>query len=65
MLQFYYGGPEGSLPIAFLFKRFLCLSDLFKRFVSAILFRRLVFLFSTIITSLLHNTINRPMLYLL
>ena len=23
-----YGGPEGSFPIAFLFKRFLCLSDL-------------------------------------
>ena len=37
-----YGGPEGSLPIAFLFKRFLCLSDLFLRFVSAILFRRFV-----------------------
>ena len=37
-----YGGPEGSLPIAFLFKRFLCLSDLFQRFVSAILFRRFV-----------------------
>ena len=26
----FYGGPEGSLPIAFLFKRFLCLSDLFQ-----------------------------------
>ena len=37
-----YGGPEGSLPIAFLFKRFLCLSDLFNRFVSAISFRRFV-----------------------
>ena len=37
-----YGGPEGSLPIAFLFKRFLCLSDLFQQFVSAILFRRFV-----------------------
>ena len=37
-----YGGPEGSLTIAFLFKRFLCLSDLFLRFVSAILFRRFV-----------------------
>ena len=37
-----YGGPEGSLPIAFLFKRFLCLSDLFLRFVSAISFRRFV-----------------------
>ena len=37
-----YGGPEGSLPVAFLFKRFLCLSDLFHRFVSAILFRRFI-----------------------
>ena len=40
--QHNYGGPEGSLQIAFLFKRFLCLSDLFLRFVSAILFRRFV-----------------------
>ena len=37
-----YGGPEGSFPIAFLFKRFLCLSDLFLRFVSAILFCRFI-----------------------
>ena len=42
MLGPFYGGPEGSLPIAFLFKRFLCLSDLFLRFVSAISFRGFV-----------------------
>ena len=31
-----------SVSIAFLFKQFLCLSDLFHRFVSAILFRRFI-----------------------
>ena len=41
-IYIYYGGPEGSLPIAFLFKRFLCLSDLFLRFVSAISLRRFI-----------------------
>ena len=50
-----YGGPEGSLPIAFLFKRFLCLSDLFLRFVSAISFRRFVssICFSDFVSSIL------------
>ena len=50
-----------SISFFNLFQRFRFV-DLFLRFVSAISFRRLVFLFSAIITSHLHN---RPMFYLL